>query len=72
MALKGNLEQDTLLDLIKSIGDEEMNGRLLVRSGGKVQVESKKDIHKRIGRSTDDADAVIQAFWPGSRHWYLS
>jgi hypothetical protein len=35
-----------------------------VMSGGKIQVESKEDIKKRIGRSTDDGDAVIQAFWP--------
>lgn len=33
------------------------------RAGGKIQVESKDDIRKRIGRSTDSADAVIQAFW---------
>lgn len=34
-----------------------------VTSGGRIQVESKDDIRKRIGRSTDSADAVIQAFW---------
>lgn len=33
-------------------------------SGGKIAVESKEDIRKRLGRSTDDGDAVIQAFWP--------
>jgi hypothetical protein len=32
-------------------------------SGGRVQVESKEDIRKRIGRSTDDGDAVVMAFW---------
>ena len=32
-------------------------------SGGKIQVESKDDIRKRIGRSTDDGDAVVQAYW---------
>jgi hypothetical protein len=35
-----------------------------VMSGGRIQVESKEDIKKRLGRSTDDGDAVIQAFWP--------
>lgn len=38
-------------------------------SGGRVLVESKEDIRKRIGRSTDSGDAVVQAFWkepPGS------
>ena len=34
-----------------------------VLSGGKIQVESKDDIRKRIGRSTDDGDAVVQSFW---------
>ena len=32
-------------------------------SGAKIQVESKDDIKKRLGRSTDDGDAVIQAYW---------
>jgi hypothetical protein len=36
-----------------------------VMSGGRIQVEAKDDIRKRLGRSTDDGDAVIQAFWPG-------
>jgi len=34
-----------------------------VMSGGKIQVESKDEIRKRIGRSTDDGDAVVMAFW---------
>jgi hypothetical protein len=38
-----------------------------VMSGGNIQIESKDDIKKRIGRSTDDGDAVIQAFWEGER-----
>jgi hypothetical protein len=33
-----------------------------VLSGGKILVEAKVDIKNRIGRSTDAADAVIQAF----------
>ena len=37
-----------------------------VLSGGKIQVESKDDIRVRLGRSTDDGDAVIQAFWLNS------
>jgi hypothetical protein len=44
-----------------------------VTSGGKVQVESKDEIRKRLGRSTDDGDAVVMAFWqertqPAARH----
>ena len=36
-------------------------------SGGKIQVESKDDIKKRLGRSTDDGDAVMQAFFSEGR-----
>jgi hypothetical protein len=32
-----------------------------VLSGGKIQVESKPEIKKRIKRSTDSADAILQA-----------
>lgn len=31
--------------------------------GGRLKVEEKDEIRKRIGRSTDRADAVIQSFW---------
>lgn len=46
--------------------DDDLTGELLAprwrqQSGGKVQVESKDDIRKRLGRSTDKADAVVQA-----------
>lgn len=40
-----------------------------VASGGKIEVESKEDIHKRLGRSTDDGDAVVMAFWPQETDW---
>jgi len=36
--------------------------RWCVNSSGKLQIESKDGIRKRLGRSTDAADAVIQAF----------
>jgi hypothetical protein len=32
-------------------------------SGGRVLIESKEDIRRRLGRSTDTGDAVVQAFW---------
>ncbi len=34
-----------------------------VMSSGRILVESKDDIRKRLGRSTDDGDAVVQACW---------
>lgn len=38
----------------------------VIMEGGIIKIESKDDIRKRIGRSTDSADAVVQSFWvPG-------
>lgn len=33
------------------------------QEGGILKIESKEEIRKRIGRSTDSADSLIQAFW---------
>jgi len=48
--------------------DEEMVEELAaprydLYANGHLKVEGKDDIKRRIGRSTDSADAVIQAFW---------
>ena len=40
-----------------------------VISGGKIQVESKEDIYKRLKRSTDHGDAVVMAFWSQDLDW---
>ncbi len=40
-------------------------------SGGKILVESKDEIRKRLGRSTDDGDAVVQAFYEVPRDWRI-
>ncbi len=49
-----------------------------VQSGGKIAVESKDSIRERLGRSTDDGDAAIQAFSvtsmphaPSARPWQV-
>lgn len=47
--------------------DDMLTGDLVaprwrVLSGGVIAIESKDDIRKRIGRSTDSGDAVIQAY----------
>lgn len=47
--------------------DEELLGDLVtplyrVGAGGRIAVEGKDDIRKRLGRSTDKGDAVVQAF----------
>lgn len=36
-----------------------------VLSNGKIQLEAKDDIKKRLGRSTDTGDAVVMSFWQG-------
>lgn len=36
-----------------------------VMSGGRIQVEAKDEIKKRLGRSPDDGDAVMQSVWDG-------
>ncbi len=46
------------------IGDLTAPRRGKMTSGGKITVESKPDIRKRLGRSTDDGDAVVMAFFP--------
>jgi hypothetical protein len=47
--------------------DDELVGELTTvrwkeAPGSKIQIEAKDDIRKRIGRSTDKADAVVMAF----------
>lgn len=56
--------------------DDQLTGDLVapkwrVMSGGKVKIESKDEIRKRINRSTDDGDAVIQAFWQPRRRTFI-
>ncbi len=47
----------------KAVSDQLSAPRWKANSNGRIQIESKDQIKKRIGRSTDDADAIIQAFW---------
>ena len=43
-------------------GDLTAPRRLAPRSGGKMQIEAKEDIAKRLKRSTDHGDAIMEAF----------
>ena len=38
-----------------------------VQSNGKIKIEPKDDVKKRIGRSPDKSDAVVLTFWPDSQ-----
>lgn len=54
--------------------DDRLTGDLVtpkwrVMSGGRIQVESKDEIKKRIGRSPDDGDAVIMALSDSGGSW---
>jgi hypothetical protein len=49
--------------------DDELIGDLTapkwrMSAGGKIQIEKKEDVQKRIGRSPDRGDAVVYAAWP--------
>jgi hypothetical protein len=48
-------------------GDLSAVRRGKMTSSGKMTIESKDEIRKRIGRSTDDGDAVVMAFFPRKR-----
>lgn len=55
--------------------DDELAGDLTVLhykhgSDGRLQVETKDEVRKRIGRSTDRGDAVIQACWMSGGSWH--
>jgi hypothetical protein len=50
----------------EQLATELITPRWNVHIGAKIYVESKDDIRKRTGRSTDRADAVIMAFWYAS------
>lgn len=54
--------------------DDELAGDLTAlhykhTSDGKIAVETKDEIRKRIGRSTDAGDGVMQAFWLSGGSW---
>jgi hypothetical protein len=40
-----------------------------IMSGGNIQVEPKDEVKKRIGRSPDDGDATVEAFWTSGGSW---
>lgn len=46
-------------DLVAELAAPRYN----IYANGRLKVEAKDEIRKRLGRSTDSADAVIQAFW---------
>lgn len=48
--------------------EELISPRYGFNAGGTLKIEGKDDIKKRIGRSTDSADAVIAAFWTSGDH----
>lgn len=45
------------------MGDLTSPKWLPITSGGKLRLEPKDEIRKRIGRSTDSGDAVVMLFW---------
>lgn len=69
--LRELLEPDSDADIALP-DDDELIGDLVaprwkVTSGGKIQIESKDEIRKRLGRSPDVGDAVVMALWEKRR-----
>ena len=56
-------ESDVCLPPDPDLARELTSPRYAIRAGAKIGVEDKDAIRKRIGRSTDKADAVVQSFW---------
>lgn len=56
-------ESDVCLPPDPDLARELTAPRYSIRAGAKIGVEDKDAIRKRIGRSTDKADAVVQSFW---------
>ncbi|NIP92853.1 MAG: hypothetical protein GWO24_05055 [Akkermansiaceae bacterium] len=53
---------------VRLVSDRTLLGDLSAPSwreaaGGRIQVEGKDDVRRRLGRSTDAGDAVVQVFW---------
>lgn len=48
--------------------EEATEIRWFFRSDGKIQIEAKEEIKKRLGRSPDRFDALANTFYPLSRH----
>lgn len=59
--------EDIMLPPDDAMVGDLVTPRYRILSGGKLQVESKDDIRRRLGRSTDAGDAVVMAFYSGGR-----
>ncbi len=70
--LRERLDPDSPDDPILLPPDEELTGDLTapkwwVTGSGKIQIEGKDELRKRLGRSPDVGDAVVMAFWLDAR-----
>lgn len=60
--LDPNIDDPIALPFADQLVEELTTPHWSVTSSGKIKVESKDDVKRRLGRSTDYADAVIMAF----------
>ena len=49
--------------MTKDLTQELMQTKCEFRSNGKIKIESKEEIKKRIKRSPDRADSLANTFW---------
>jgi hypothetical protein len=60
-----------LTDLDETTIGQLISPRYSIDAGGRVKIEAKADTRKRIGRSPDDADALLLAYYQGPPAWTI-
>jgi hypothetical protein len=60
-----------LTDLDETTIGQLISPRYSIDAGGRVKIEAKADTRKRIGRSPDDADALLLAYYQGAPAWTI-
>jgi hypothetical protein len=60
-----------LTDLDDTTIGQLISPRYSIDAGGRVKIEAKADTRKRIGRSPDDADALLLAYYQGAPAWTI-
>ena len=73
-SLREGLDPDTKGEPILLPPDDELTGDLTTpkygyMSSGKLKIESKEDIKKRLGHSPDTGDSVVISFWEDEGGW---
>ena len=60
-----------LTDLDEGTVGQLISPRYTIDAGGRVKIEPKTETRRRIGRSPDDADALLLAYYQGAPAWTM-